>query len=130
MADLDSALRDLPTEFFCSFLRTPDERGLEAFEAFVESGSRKLAELLGRGTFSSMLLVAVRDAIADAITTLPEQLRRSLTWDQGAEMAQHVQLRIDTGRAPIRQRSDGRTCRALALVSRDEGLCRKLRHPA
>ena len=40
---------------------------------------------------------AVRDAIAAAITTLPEQLRRSLTWDQGAEMAQHGQLRIDTG---------------------------------
>ena len=32
---------------------------------------------------------AVRDAIALSITTLPEQLRRSLTWDQGAEMAQH-----------------------------------------
>jgi IS30 family transposase len=40
---------------------------------------------------------AVRDAIARVITTLPEQLRRSLTWDQGAEMAQHAQLRIDTG---------------------------------
>jgi IS30 family transposase len=40
---------------------------------------------------------AVRDAIAVAITTLPEQLRRSLTWDQGAEMAGHAQLRIDTG---------------------------------
>ena len=40
---------------------------------------------------------AVRDAIAAAITTLPEQLRRSLTWDQGAEMAQHAKLRIDTG---------------------------------
>ena len=40
---------------------------------------------------------AVRDAIADAIGTLPEQLRRSLTWDQGTEMAQHAQLRIDTG---------------------------------
>jgi hypothetical protein len=40
---------------------------------------------------------AVRDAIASAITTLPGQLRRSLTWDQGAEMAQHAQLRIDTG---------------------------------
>jgi IS30 family transposase len=42
---------------------------------------------------------AVRDAIAAAITTLPQQLRRSLTWDQGAEMAQHAQLRIDTGLA-------------------------------
>ena len=40
---------------------------------------------------------AVRDAIAEIIATLPEQLRRSLTWDQGAEMAQHVQLRVDTG---------------------------------
>jgi IS30 family transposase len=40
---------------------------------------------------------AVRDAIASSITTLPEQLRRSLTWDQGAEMAQHARLRIDTG---------------------------------
>jgi transposase, IS30 family len=40
---------------------------------------------------------AVRDAIAAAITTLPEQLRRSLTWDQGSEMSQHAQLRIDTG---------------------------------
>ncbi len=40
---------------------------------------------------------AVRDAIARMITTLPEQLRRSLTWDQGAEMAQHGRLRIDTG---------------------------------
>ena len=33
----------------------------------------------------------------EAITTLPEQLRRSLTWDQGTEMAQHAQLRIETG---------------------------------
>jgi IS30 family transposase len=40
---------------------------------------------------------AVRDAIAEAITTLPEQLRRSLAWDQGTEMAQHAQLRIQTG---------------------------------
>ncbi len=39
---------------------------------------------------------AVRDAIAVAIRTLPEHMRRSLTWDQGAEMAQHAQLRIDT----------------------------------
>jgi IS30 family transposase len=40
---------------------------------------------------------AVRNAIAESITTLPEQLRRSLAWDQGAEMAQHAHLRIETG---------------------------------
>jgi IS30 family transposase len=40
---------------------------------------------------------AVRDAITASILTLPEQLRRSLTWDKGAEMAEHTQLRIDAG---------------------------------
>jgi len=40
---------------------------------------------------------AVRDAITRTITTLPEEIRQSLTWDQGAEMAQHADLRIDTG---------------------------------
>jgi IS30 family transposase len=40
---------------------------------------------------------AVRDAITRTIATLPEGLRRSLTWDQGAELAQHARLRIDTG---------------------------------
>jgi IS30 family transposase len=40
---------------------------------------------------------AVRDAIARTITALPERLRRSLTWDQGAEMSEHAKLRIDTG---------------------------------
>jgi len=42
---------------------------------------------------------AVRDAIAQTIRTLPVQLRRSLTWDQGAELAQHARLRLDTGLA-------------------------------
>ncbi|EQD28400.1 transposase of ISMdi25, IS30 family, partial [mine drainage metagenome] len=40
---------------------------------------------------------AVRDAIATKIATLPEPLRKSLTWDQGAELAEHVRLRIDSG---------------------------------
>jgi IS30 family transposase len=42
---------------------------------------------------------AVRDATASAIATLPQQLRRSLTWDQGAELARHARLRVDTGLA-------------------------------
>ncbi len=40
---------------------------------------------------------AVRAAITRTIITLPEQVRQSLTWDQGAEMAQHMDLRIATG---------------------------------
>ncbi|MCP2223678.1 IS30 family transposase [Bradyrhizobium elkanii] len=40
---------------------------------------------------------AVRDAITRTVITLPEELRRSLTWDQGAEMAQHDRLKIDAG---------------------------------
>jgi IS30 family transposase len=42
---------------------------------------------------------AVRDAIVRTATALPETLRRSLTWDQGAEMTGHAQLRIDAGLA-------------------------------
>lgn len=40
---------------------------------------------------------AMRKVIAEQIITMPEQLRRSLTWDRGKELAQHVQLKIDTG---------------------------------
>src|SRR6201746_630831 len=40
---------------------------------------------------------AVRDAITRTIITLPKQLRRSLTWDQGSEMAEHARLRIEAG---------------------------------
>ena len=67
---------------------------------------------------------AVRDAITRAITTLPDQLRRSLTWDQGAEMAQHAQLRIEAGVAvyfcdpaqPLAARHEREHQRAAAAV--------------
>ncbi len=57
---------------------------------------------------------AVRAAIARTIGTLPEQLRRSLTWDQGAEMAQHARLRIDTGLQVYF--CDPQSCRSLYLI--------------
>jgi transposase, IS30 family len=38
----------------------------------------------------------VADALATKITELPDQLRRSLTWDQGKEMAAHARFTIDT----------------------------------
>ena len=45
--------------------------------------------LAGRGA------EAVRDAIIGQLHGLPLLLRRSLTWDQGAEMAQHAQLKLE-----------------------------------
>jgi IS30 family transposase len=39
----------------------------------------------------------VADALAARIVTLPEQLRRSITWDHGKEMAQHARFSVDTG---------------------------------
>ncbi len=39
----------------------------------------------------------VRVALARRILTLPEQLRRTLTWDRGKEMAEHVRFTVDTG---------------------------------
>ena len=63
-----------------------------------------IGTLVERTTRFTMLLhlpekrsaVAVRDAIAATILTLPTQLRRSLTWDQGIELLEHAQLSIDT----------------------------------
>src|SRR5918995_6435816 len=42
---------------------------------------------------------AMRDALASRFVSMPEQLRRSLTWDRGKELAQHAQLTIATGLA-------------------------------
>jgi IS30 family transposase len=39
----------------------------------------------------------VADALAQTIATLPGQLRRSITWDQGKEMAQHARFSVATG---------------------------------
>jgi transposase, IS30 family len=40
---------------------------------------------------------AVRAAMTTKIQTLPEHLFRSITWDQGVEMAHHREFSIDTG---------------------------------
>ena len=39
----------------------------------------------------------VRAALAQSIASLPSQLRRSVTWDQGKEMAEHVQFSVASG---------------------------------
>jgi IS30 family transposase len=39
----------------------------------------------------------VRAALARGIASLPSQLRRSLTWDQGKEMSEHARFTVDSG---------------------------------
>ena len=65
-----------------------------------------IATLVERSTRYVMLVAlpggnhkadVVADALAAAITTLPAQLAKSLTWDQGHEMAEHRRFTTATG---------------------------------
>ena len=68
--------------------------GNSAIVTLVERSSRYTILIrLPRGRSSEQVL----KALARRIVKLPEQLCRSLTWDQGKEMAQHARFTIDTG---------------------------------
>ena len=41
--------------------------------------------------------ITMKDALAATMTALPEQLRRSLTWDRGKELSAHVAFKVETG---------------------------------
>nr|WP_256388082.1 IS30 family transposase [Allokutzneria sp. NRRL B-24872] len=68
--------------------------GKGAVITLVERASRfvLLAPLPGQHTAE-----IVSAELARMITTLPETLRRSLTWDQGKEMARHAEFTVATG---------------------------------
>jgi len=76
------------------------------WEGDLIMGRRKtcIGTLVERTTRYVMLLklpdntaAAVRSAMSAKILTLPAELRRSVTWDRGKEMAQHLRFTIDTG---------------------------------
>jgi IS30 family transposase len=70
-----------------------------------KAGRSAVGTLVERSTRYVMLLhlpgehtaETVRKAMTTKIKTLPEHLVRSITWDQGSEMAQHGQFTVDTG---------------------------------
>jgi IS30 family transposase len=70
------------------------EENRSAIGTLVERLSRYtiLLYLPGRHTAD-----AVRDAVIDALKDLPPHLRRSLTWDQGSEMALHGEIAAALG---------------------------------
>ena len=41
--------------------------------------------------------IAMNAALTASLTTLPEQLRKTLTWDRGKELSGHAQLAFETG---------------------------------
>ena len=68
--------------------------GHSAIGTLVERRTRYTLLLrLGKGRSAP----EVRRALTRRIRTLPVQLRRSLTWDQGKEMAEHVRFSVESG---------------------------------
>lgn len=68
--------------------------GKSAVGTLVERYTRYLLLLeLPNGHSAAELEIAMRKAIR----RMPEELRRSITWDQGSEMARHNEIRIATG---------------------------------
>ena len=41
--------------------------------------------------------ITMKNALAATMTTLPEQMRRSLTWDRGKELSAHAAFKVETG---------------------------------
>jgi IS30 family transposase len=85
-----------------------DDRAVPGYwEGDLLMGKRMhaMATLVERKTRFAMLIAVpnghaadvVADALAAKIVELPDQLRRSLAWDQGKEMAGHAQFSVKTG---------------------------------
>jgi IS30 family transposase len=74
-------------------------------DLIIGAGNKSaIGTLVERATRFVMLLhlpnghdaISVRDAMITAVTSMPDTLTRSLTWDRGTEMARHVEITLAT----------------------------------
>jgi IS30 family transposase len=62
-----------------------------------EDGWREQPIVKNGPALSGYGAASMNRALAGAMSTLPAELKRSLTWDRGKEMSAHAQFAIDTG---------------------------------
>ena len=65
---------------------------LPRMQGWGEKPAAKIGPVLG-----GYGAVAMNAALTASITTLPEQLRKTLTWDRGKELSGHAQFTVETG---------------------------------
>ncbi len=74
------------TTRFTMLIHLPREEGFRTIPR-----SRNQAGLGGYGA------VTMKNALEATMTTLPAQLRRSVTWDRGKELSAHIAFKVETG---------------------------------
>lgn len=95
------------------FRRVADELGDSALVCVLHDDCLGLGDPPSRYVMLPKLekntAAAVRVAMSAKILALPAQLRRSVTWDRGTEMSQHLRFTIDTG------------CKSISAIQRARG---------
>ena len=62
-----------------------------------EDGYGRIARTKNGPPLAGYGAITMKNALATTMTTLPDQLRRSLTWDRGKELSQHAAFTVETG---------------------------------
>nr|WP_310592851.1 IS30 family transposase [Escherichia coli] len=83
-----------------------NRRSLGHWEGDLVSGTKNshIATLVDRKSRYTIILrlrgkdsVSVNQAFTDKFLSLPSELRKSLTWDRGMELARHLEFTVSTG---------------------------------
>ncbi|HDD9518829.1 TPA: IS30 family transposase, partial [Escherichia coli] len=83
-----------------------NRRSLGHWEGDLVSGTKNshIATLVDRKSRYTIILrlrgkdsVSVNQALTDKFLSLPSELRKSLTWDRGMELARHLEFTVSTG---------------------------------